>query len=158
MLKLMCPVAFCLLVVGVTGAVDPTCDGTAPQKGKCNNGTVPQGWYEAGACQPPGEGVQSCLHAIAFNQDYFSCSAPQLDNTRTPPSYTTYCADSATSVECTNQRICAAVVTTRSDGSQFTTCVQQGAVTVTYKLVKGTLSYNNSLGKCTEFVPTPGAG
>ncbi len=160
MRALMSLTVLCVLVpaAGIRGQLAPTCDGTQPKTGKCENGTVPTGYYEASTCQGDLPGSVSCLHAIAFNIEAFYCTAPQLDKSRTPPSYTTYCADQIMAIECTNQRQCSGVVMFDGQGKQFTKCSLSGTVAATYKLPKYTRVYDeapNTLNRCNEAYPQP---
>lgn len=155
MRKLLCLVVFCLLVVSASDAADPNCDGTIPVKGKCNGGVIPKAYWESEVCEGDKLGEKVCYNAIAFNQDDFTCSAPQVDPTRTPPSYMTYCVDNLLSVECTNLRTCSGVLMYREDGVAFTRCSQQGAMVPTFKLKKGTLTPTSIPIKCVETVPIP---
>lgn len=155
MRKLLCPVVFGLLVVGGADAVDPNCKGTYAQKDKCDGGIVPKTYWESEVCEGDKLSPLVCLHAIAFNQDNFTCSAPQLDNTRNPPSYTSYCIDSVNSINCTKRRPCTGVLMLREDGVPFIRCTPTGEMIPSYALQKVNLSSSTPGFMCTETVPLP---
>jgi hypothetical protein len=135
----------------------PNCDGTSAKWDKCNY-SIPTGYREAADCEGdlPGEG--SCLHMIAFSSNYFYCTAPEKDMSKSPPSYTSFCTDNiAQSVECTNTRTCAGTLIVDDSGQKHTRCaIVPDSLKVTYR----TLKYNRTPAgsgnsNCTETVPLP---
>ena len=137
----------------------PTCDGRSPQKEKCYGGSVPPGYYESGQCQGKMTGSVTCLKAIAFNIDDFGCTGQTLNNSTTPPSYTTYCVDGS-NVECTHSRTCNGTIYNEYDMqgrpiNVYTMCVQ-GATDpqISYRLKKTTLTSDQTNG-CQLSIPLP---
>lgn len=149
-----------LVVSSISGsAVSPNCDGTSKKNIKCPGG-IPLGYFESATCAGDLPGLGMCENAIAFNHDDFGCTAPALDNSETPPAYTTYCADAASATsECSHSRICVAENRVKPDGvTQYTNCSQSGSVVVISRLLKITRSSssNNVNTDCVKTVPLPG--
>ncbi|MFO0804501.1 MAG: hypothetical protein U0791_15425 [Gemmataceae bacterium] len=137
---------------GGTGAPPVTCTGTKTKTDKCEDGKVPIGYFESFACEgvlPKGEGLV-CKNAIAFAIDAFYCTAPELDPNVIPRSYTTFCYDRTTLVNCTIRRQCSPEVFYDPDGTQRSDCkLAQGGETQTTRYLKGMYSSATNPPGCT---------
>lgn len=170
MRKIVLAISFLLCVLGGLGSrllvplgsvqAKPSCDGTEYIYGQCEFGQVPPGYFQSQKCQAPMTGSVSCMKAIAFNIDYFYCNVNQkLDTGTNPPSYTRYCYDSTTEVECTHSRICSGIVYNQYNSNgmvigQYTVCSEiPNQPTVTKKYQKA--MHSASGGGCTATVPHP---
>lgn len=125
-------VALVSVIPGV--AQSPNCDGTEPVEAKCNNGDVPQGYYESLQCQGNLGEVGPCYHYIAFAHNDFVCSEPM--ETGDPPAYRTYCVDGSTSAECTRWRACKGVTYYDDMMNPYTVCVNDDDEYSTTRLLK----------------------
>ncbi len=133
-----------------------TCDGTTALKDKCNKGSIPMDCIESEECQAVVTGLVVCKNALAFAQDDFYCTAPEADKNSTPPTYTSYCVDRNTVVNCTIRKNCNGTTFKGNDGKQYTDCkADPFGETSTWRYKKMTRSFGADPKGCEAILKTP---